>query len=211
MELGAGTGFLSILLAQLGAQVIATDLGDDFHTALAGDPDEEAGEGDNKFRCGGEFCRQTPLTRTKYNIRLNGLEGKVRVEALDWMDCTRSEKERPGIWQELHEDRRTASSSTRGTLGSSGGGNMTIIAADVIYDPDLIPPLVSTIAYLLDQLATAARFNPQEQPRGELCERQAIVAATVRNESTLDLFERTCSEFTFIPLLALLSRPVATC
>ncbi len=49
IELGAGTGFLSILLAQLGADVIATDLG------------------------GGDFDthRHTPLARLKGNVELS--------------------------------------------------------------------------------------------------------------------------------------------
>jgi predicted RNA methylase len=48
IELGAGTGFLSILLAQLGADVMATDL-----------------DGD------GDDGRQTPLGRLAGNIALS--------------------------------------------------------------------------------------------------------------------------------------------
>lgn len=54
MELGAGTGFLSILLAQLGADVITTDLGD-----KGGDDEDQA------FR--------TPLGGLKTNISLSRL------------------------------------------------------------------------------------------------------------------------------------------
>jgi hypothetical protein len=69
----------------------------------------------------------------------------------------------------------------------------TIVAADVvsgcpfqapleltseIYDPDLVPPLVSTLRVLLEN-------NPKSI---------ALVAATVRNKSTLQLFVDTCSE-----------------
>lgn len=50
IELGAGTGFLSILLSQLGADVIATDLD---------------GYGDDG--------RQTPLSRLVVNIALSEL------------------------------------------------------------------------------------------------------------------------------------------
>lgn len=55
LELGAGTGFLSILLAQLGADVVATDLGDS---------DEEVDmEGE----------RRTPLARLQANVELSTL------------------------------------------------------------------------------------------------------------------------------------------
>jgi hypothetical protein len=53
LELGAGTGFLSILLAQLGADVVASDLGDS-------DEDEEM-EGE----------RRTPLARLQANVELS--------------------------------------------------------------------------------------------------------------------------------------------
>lgn len=47
-----------------------------------------------------------------------------------------------------------------------------------IYDPDLIPPLVAALQTLL-------RPTPLST---------AIIAATVRNQSTLDLFVKTCEE-----------------
>ena len=53
LELGAGTGFLSILLAQLGADVVASDLGDS-------DLDEDM-EGE----------RRTPLARLQANVELS--------------------------------------------------------------------------------------------------------------------------------------------
>lgn len=52
IELGAGTGFLAAVLAQLGADVIATDLGD---------------EGDDE-----EGQRRTPLGRLTANLALSG-------------------------------------------------------------------------------------------------------------------------------------------
>lgn len=53
LELGAGTGFLSILLAQLGADVVASDLGNT-------DDDEDV-EGE----------RRTPLARLQANVELS--------------------------------------------------------------------------------------------------------------------------------------------
>lgn len=46
-----------------------------------------------------------------------------------------------------------------------------------IYDPDLVPPLVSTLRVLLPQATS-----------------KAIIAATVRNESTLELFIDSCRD-----------------
>ena len=225
VELGAGTGFLSILLAQLGARVTATDLGDasivptsspspssshtDHHVASQAGEDAEIDDPEEtSFRCEGEYCRQTPLAWLKYNVRLNSLDGPVRVEPLDWMDSIREEGERPVIWDALRRGRRrrTALLDTKGFghypttdgLGLLDGnldGNVvvTIIAADVIYDPDLIPPLVSTISYLLGSPASPTLVGLQDAD--DIDERQAIVAATVRNESTLGLFEQTCGEY----------------
>jgi 2-polyprenyl-3-methyl-5-hydroxy-6-metoxy-1,4-benzoquinol methylase len=53
LELGAGTGFLSILLGQLGADVVASDLGD----AVMGDDEDQE--------------RRTPLARLKSNVELS--------------------------------------------------------------------------------------------------------------------------------------------
>lgn len=55
LELGAGTGFLSILLSKLGADVITTDLG--------GDEDGDI-----------ETTRRTPLARLRQNVNLSQSE-----------------------------------------------------------------------------------------------------------------------------------------
>lgn len=52
LELGAGTGFSSILLAKLGADVVSTDLG--------GDEADDA-----------ESTRRTPLARLRQNVDLS--------------------------------------------------------------------------------------------------------------------------------------------
>jgi len=102
LELGAGTGFLSILLAQLGADVVASDLGDS-------DFDEEM-EGE----------RRTPLARLQANVELSkspalqlaladlnpdSLERLPRVVSLDWMDA--SKESRPDPWPTLLGEGRT--------------------------------------------------------------------------------------------------------
>lgn len=60
LELGAGTGFLSILLTQLGYDVIATDLGD---------------EGPE---CPHDAPRQTPLGRLRANLALSACSTSFR-------------------------------------------------------------------------------------------------------------------------------------
>jgi SAM-dependent methyltransferase len=102
LELGAGTGFLSILLAQLGANVVASDLGDF-------DEDEEM-EGE----------RRTPLARLQANVELSkspalqyaladlnpdSLESPPCVVSLDWMDA--SKQPRPDPWPTLLGEGRT--------------------------------------------------------------------------------------------------------
>lgn len=60
IELGAGTGFLSTLLTQLGHDVLATDLGD---CDGAECPCDEPG------------ARQTPLARLRRNFEISELPG----------------------------------------------------------------------------------------------------------------------------------------
>ncbi|WVW83866.1 hypothetical protein I302_105888 [Kwoniella bestiolae CBS 10118] len=155
VELGAGTGFLSILLAQLGVDVISTDLGieSESNSEVDGEDEVEFGQDqDGKTR--------TPLGRLRYNVQLNDDQSHSRtaVRALDWTDASLPLRDRPGIWRDLDKKRRT------------------IIAADVIYDPDLVPPLVDTIDVLLGE------------------KNQAIISATVRNRETFEIFLDTCQQ-----------------
>ncbi|WWD02929.1 hypothetical protein V865_000972 [Kwoniella europaea PYCC6329] len=151
LELGAGTGFLSILCAQLGPDVISTDLGVESDANPADEIDIEQHHEQN-----GES--RTPLGRLKCNVELNSIGDRVSVKALDWTDASLLPEERPSIWSKLVEERRT------------------IVAADVIYDPDLVPPLVNAIDVLLDDDG----------------QNQAIISATVRNQETFDKFLITC-------------------
>ncbi|WVQ67717.1 uncharacterized protein L199_005921 [Kwoniella botswanensis] len=153
LELGAGTGFLSILFAQLGADVISTDLGIESDAKSADEIDIEQHHEEN-----GES--RTPLGRLKCNVDLNSISERVSVKALDWTDASLLPEERPSIWSKLVEERRT------------------IVAADVIYDPDLVPPLVNTIRVLLEDDG----------------QNQAIISATVRNQETFDKFLITCGQ-----------------
>jgi predicted nicotinamide N-methyase len=58
-----------------------------------------------------------------------------------------------------------------------------IIAADVLYDPDLIPPFVETLLLLLR--CNAERTNPY-----------ALIAHTPRNETTFEVFTSTIAQMT---------------
>lgn len=68
IELGAGTGFLSILLAQLGAAVIATDI---------------------DLPLEGGAAQLSPLSRLRHNVKLNNCVGGIRPLHLDWTDSLR--------------------------------------------------------------------------------------------------------------------------
>lgn len=111
LELGAGTGFLSIFLAQQGASVVTTDLGDD--------PSEEEPGGD----------RRTPLASLAHNIALSTCTRMIAltidelalpptVQPMDWFESLQSEEERSGTFKKL----------TRGTKDGQG----VVVAADVV-------------------------------------------------------------------------------
>ncbi|WWC61828.1 uncharacterized protein I303_104413 [Kwoniella dejecticola CBS 10117] len=186
VELGAGTGFISILLAQLGMGVISTDLGQDDESDGAGDhQDEEDAMIPHGVGAGAEIDRtdqtghsqaQTPLARLQYNVSLNtahamNSSSKIMVKSLDWTDAHLPLDQRPAIWRLLDEEKRT------------------IVAADVIYDPDLVPPLVNTINTLLSPNA-----GRSESVEGGRQARQAIISATIRNQTTFDIFLHTCKQ-----------------
>ncbi|KAL7421805.1 hypothetical protein Q5752_003576 [Cryptotrichosporon argae] len=161
VELGAGTGFLSILLAQQGADVVASDLGDDGAGHDADDVSDDSGDGADADRpvcaddraCAGTW--RTPLGRLRANVRRNGVD--VVVRELDWGDALRPPADRPAVWAQLAQEKRT------------------VVAADVIYDPELVPLLVAAIDALLP------------------ADGHALVAATIRNAATFELFLATCA------------------
>ncbi|ADV20239.1 hypothetical protein I305_01120 [Cryptococcus gattii E566] len=153
IELGAGTGFLSILLAQMGFKVVATDLGS---------PANQMGE---QSEDGAPVT--TPLGRLQSNIELNQYDVKPQSLHLNWYDARRPHDTDPSLetWnriQRLHWD---------------------IVAADVIYDPDLVHPLVDSIDVLLSSGSEKL---------------SAIISATIRNQGTFDLFIETCDKHSLI-------------
>ncbi|WVF71520.1 hypothetical protein IAT40_006327 [Kwoniella sp. CBS 6097] len=183
IELGAGTGFLSVLLSQLDVDVIATDLGIESESALNRNRTDDRADGDlqaskeEEYELGADGTGETrtPLGRLKYNVSLNECNTKPTVRALDWTDASLPPDERPAIWKQLINERRT------------------VIAADVIYDPDLVPPLVDAISTLIgpSENESESASDPASEfgwTRGVEC----IISATVRNQETFDKFLRTC-------------------
>ncbi|WRT66322.1 uncharacterized protein IL334_003277 [Kwoniella shivajii] len=168
IELGAGTGFLSILLSQLGVNVISTDLGDEAPSDDQDQARETKDEDVEKVETHVQSESITPLARLKSNvssesqlmckIKLDDLD-EIQVKSLDWTEASLHSPERPEIWDTLENERRT------------------IIAADVIYDPILIPPLVNTINRLIGDSKA-----------------ECIISATVRNQTTFDGFVNTCKQ-----------------
>ncbi|GAA5900481.1 uncharacterized protein JCM6883_002859 [Sporobolomyces salmoneus] len=113
------------------------------------------------------------------NVKLNKLEGRVKTMKLDWELAWKLETEQEqaaGIERSLKDWEQSAFGSIRADL---------IIGADIVYDPSLTAQLAATISWLL---------RPDTLPvetKG-LIERQAIIAGTIRNESTWELFLKEC-------------------
>ncbi|GAA6062006.1 hypothetical protein JCM10212_006081 [Sporobolomyces blumeae] len=102
------------------------------------------------------------------NVRLNRLKGHVLTKKLDW---------------ELASDlAQNEGALTQWETDSFGPGQRAdlVIGADIVYDPALAGHLASTLAWLL-----RARDRTTERA-------QAIVAGTIRNESTWELFLSEC-------------------
>lgn len=72
-------------------------------------------------------------------------------------------------------------SAPLGSLLPSKGGSVlydTILGADITYDPDSLEPLASTLSGLAELCPTA----------------NIVIAATIRNEDTFDIFLAHCLE-----------------
>ncbi|CED84541.1 Predicted methyltransferase [Phaffia rhodozyma] len=164
LELGAGVGFLGILVGMLmksrggKGKVALTDL----------DP--------------------RVLQSLEDNVALNGLSSEIAVERLDWDDILSPNK----------TDRDDVTS----LVDRIDPG--LVIAADVVYDPSIIPPLIATLSHLLQprshsQPQMQTRINePTPAPPFEK-KVAAIIASTVRNENTFDLFIKAAREANLRP------------
>jgi hypothetical protein len=93
----------------------------------------------------------------------------VRALPLDWAHAALPASERPAAWRQV--------------LAPVDRQRRDLVAADVIYDPDIVPLLVNAIRVLLTE-------NVQEDQERPV----AVLAATVRNEQTFKLFLDTCGK-----------------
>ncbi|KAJ9479209.1 Protein-lysine N-methyltransferase EFM3 [Pseudozyma hubeiensis] len=121
--------------------------------------------------------------RLRDTLHLNGLDaasGIVVVRELDWLELVAERQQ-----SQQRDDLPTISfiAEARPTL---------ILAADVVYDPDLIEPLVEAIRACL-QAGTAA------------C--KALVASTIRNPKTYDSFKASLESFGLKAKVVDLQRP----
>ncbi|GAA6011526.1 hypothetical protein JCM11491_004675 [Sporobolomyces phaffii] len=152
VELGAGVGLLSLVVAKLKE------------------------EGDGSRRPGTVFATDVDdkvLELLDANVRLNGLEARVRTSRLDWE-----------LAGDLDAHGDELSTWERETFGDDERGRPDlIIGADIVYDPTLTAQLAATIAWLL---------RPRVDARPLLPPIRAIIAGTIRNESTWQLFLTEC-------------------
>lgn len=149
LELGSGTGLVSALVTMLQRQDPALADGATHRQPVI-------------------FATDLPdVVTTKlqslihHNRSSLGEASNLRLYDLDWIECHDRIKEQSGPVQPLDHMAPTL-----------------ILGADIVFDPDICPALVSVIKYALQ---AGARSNAQAAP-------QAIISSTVRNASTYSRF-----------------------
>ncbi|PWN47938.1 hypothetical protein IE53DRAFT_296880, partial [Violaceomyces palustris] len=172
LELGSGVGLLGCVVSALQVRKATTVVKDQ--------------EGQGKRRRRREASLETVLTdvpgqvldRLQETLEINSLRSypSCRVQGLDWLKV-----EREG------EEEREREEEEEGFYKPN-----LILAADVVYDPDLVGPLASTIKACLSSGRpstedTAAPMHASNQLEQEL-QPKALVASTVRNPKTYELF-----------------------
>lgn len=124
LELGSGTGLLSLLMARLGWQVTATDIAPVLNSVLR--PNVEAG------------LYQLINTGT-------AVPNQIHVAELDWMTP-------PEQWHwdaDFGPSTAAHENTSNGCIDSSRETHFDLIlTADTVYEPSLIRPLLSTLAHL---------------------------------------------------------------
>lgn len=123
------------------------------------------------------------VTRIRDTMKVNGLDTSssiVEVKELDWLELSAERQQ-----SQQRDDLPTISflHEAKPTL---------ILAADVVYDPDLIDPLVETLRASLEAGTTAC---------------QALVASTVRNPETYAAFKASLRSFGLNAQVVELHRP----
>ncbi|SGY76600.1 BQ5605_C005g03502 [Microbotryum silenes-dioicae] len=143
VELGAGMGLVSLVAASLHPtiRVTSTDVNPDV------------------------------LVQLDQNVRINGLDDRIRVSSLDWENVNSSERVPTGIWAPEEYE------------------SLLILGADIVYDPTLASYLAATLSVLL---RPAAEDLPVKATASR---RTALIAGTIRNESTWEHFLTECSKY----------------
>ncbi|SJX62812.1 uncharacterized protein SRS1_13621 [Sporisorium reilianum f. sp. reilianum] len=121
--------------------------------------------------------------RLRDTMQVNGLDactGIVDVRELDWLELSAERRQ-----SQQRDDLPTIHllAEAKPTL---------ILAADVVYDPDLIDPLVETIRACLEAGSSTCR---------------ALVASTIRNPDTYGSFKAALKSFGFKADVVALQRP----
>ncbi len=110
------------------------------------------------------------VARTRDTLQVNGLDSSpslMQIKELDWLELSAERQQR-----QQRDDLPTINflAEAKPTL---------ILAADVVYDPDLIDPLVETIRACLEAGTSTC---------------QALVASTIRNPDTYAAFKASIGE-----------------
>ncbi|SCZ97233.1 BZ3500_MvSof-1268-A1-R1_Chr4-2g07076 [Microbotryum saponariae] len=109
------------------------------------------------------------LVQLEQNVRNNGLDDRIRVSSLDWEDVNPSERVPTGVWAPEEYE------------------SLLILGADIVYDPTLASYLAATLSVLL-------RPAPEDLPvKATTSTRTALIAGTIRNESTWEHFLSECT------------------
>lgn len=152
LELGSGVGFLGVLIAQLQLDVIR-------ESRLINTGQENEGASlvmtDVNDAVLARCYDNTLLPSNRINNHPN-----IRTMQLDWVDA-------------LSEDRKKRLETRLGEINAE-----VMIGADIVYDLDLIPPLIETLRMGLSTDPTSPESN----------RRQAWIALSVRSEETLSRF-----------------------
>lgn len=123
----------------------------------------------SQHNAGQTFLTDMPgqvVTRLRNTLQVNGLDASsaVTIKELDWLELSAERQQ-----SQQRDDLPTISflAEAKPTL---------VLAADVVYDPDLVAPLVETIRASLEASTRQCR---------------ALVASTIRNPETYSLFKST--------------------